>query len=209
VDINHQELQLYLFNMKYNKERLFEVMGKLNPSFKPTLNEDVMVDNMRLSNDDLNEILKGYLETALWTEEERLNDERGTNNDAMNSDFEDESDETESEIQFMRIMKNNLQNKSIESFTREDIDPNSLIQAYLDIKNFITAAGSVAITEALTENDKFQLGMDIWLTRNRHGAGFFDRNYEHEKELETAAQNLKEVDMYIGDDNKLHFSNSQ
>lgn len=194
---------------KDNKQRLFEVMGKLDKTFKPQMNEDIQIDNLYLNNDELNEILKGYLDAALWTEEERLNDERGVNNDVLNTDFYDEDGETETEIKFMKIMRNNLENKSIELFTKNDIDPNSLIQAYLDIKKFITTAGSIAISEALAENDYFQLGMDFWLTRNRHGAGFFDRNYEHEKELTNAAQIQKEVDLYIGDDNKLHFSNSQ
>ena len=195
--------------MKNNKQRLFEIMGKVDPSFKPKLNEDINLDGLYLSDDDLNEILKGYLESALWTEEERLGDEMGKTNDVMTNDYDDEEGESQEEIRFMKIMKNNLQTKPFESFTREDIDPNSLIQAYLDIKTFINAAGSAAITEALEADDKFQLGMDIWLTRNRHGAGFFDHSYDNEQQLTTAAQNLKEVDLYVGDDNKLHFSNSQ
>lgn len=194
--------------MKYNKERLFELIGKLDSTFKSKLNEDIIINNLNLSNNDLNEIMKGYLEAALWTEEERLNSERNDVSNIINNDYEDEEDESQDEIRFMKIMRDNFQKKSIESFTREDIDPNSLIQAYLDIKKFIITAGSEAILEALNENDKFQLGMDFWLTRNRHGAGFFDHSYEHEQQLTTAAQNLKEVDLYIGDDNKLHFSNA-
>ena len=194
--------------MKNTKERLFEMIGKLDPTFKPKLNEDININDLYLSNNDLNEIMKGYLEAALWTEEERLNSEREDVSNIINNDYEDEEDESQDEIRFMKIMRDNFQKKSIESFTREDIDPNSLIQAYLDIKNFITTAGSEAILETLNENDKFQLGMDFWLTRNRHGAGFFDRSYEHEKQLTSAAQNLKEVDLYIGDDKKLHFSNA-
>ncbi len=192
--------------MKDNKQRLFEMMGKLDQSFKPRLNEDIRIDDLYLSDVDLNEIMKGYIEAALWTEEERLNDERQSN-DVTTNDYDDEEGESQEEIRFMKIMKNNLQTKPFESFSREDIDPNSLIQAYLDIKKFITTAGSLAITEALEANDRFQLGMDFWLTRNRHGAGFFDHSYDNEQQL-TTAQNLKEVDLYIGDDHKLHFSNT-
>lgn len=192
---------------KNNKQRLFEVMKKVNPDFNITLLESVDINGLHLSDDDLNQILKGYLEAAIWTEEERLKDEGQSNNDVVTNDYHDEEDESDVEIKFMSIMRNKLDTNSITTFTKESIDYNSLIQAYLDIKTFITTAGSDAIIEALTENDKFQLGMDIWLTRNRHGAGFFDHNYEHEKELTNAAQNLKEVDLYIGDDNKLHFSN--
>jgi len=193
---------------KNNKARLFEIMYKINPSFKYILNEDLSIDNLHLDNNDLNEILKGYLESALWTEEERLKDDMESTNNVVTNDYDDEEGETEDELRFMKIM-NNFQKKSIESFTREDIDPDSLIQAFLDIKKFIINAGSIAISEALENNDKFQLGMDVWLTRNRHGAGFFDHNYEHENELTVAAENLKEVYLYVGDGNKLHFSNSQ
>lgn len=191
-----------------NKQRLFEIMSRLDSSFKPILNEDVNLGNITLSNDDLNEIMKGYLEAAIWTEEERLSDERESNNIDTDNGYDDEDDESDTEINLMRIMKGKLESKTIESFTKEDIDPNSLIQAYLDIKTFLINAGSTAISEVLEENDRFSLGMDFWLTRNRHGSGFFDRNYENEDELTTAAQNLKEVDLYIGDDNKLHFSNT-
>ena len=68
---------------------------------------------------------------------------------------------------------------SFETFWREDIEPNSQIQAYQDIKKFIELAGKDAIAEAIQEYGFSQLGHDLWLTRNRHGAGFFDRTYEH------------------------------
>jgi hypothetical protein len=194
---------------KDSRQRLFEMMGKLDSSFIPKLNEAIDIDGFHLSDDELNNILKGYLESALWTEEERLKEESQSYNDAVTNDYDDEEDESQEQIRFMEIMRNKLNTNPILSFTRESIDPNSLIQAYLDIKKFINNAGADAVSEALDDNDEFQLGMDIWLTRNGYGAGFFDHSYEHEKELMDAARNLKEVDLYIGDDNKLHFSNAR
>lgn len=194
---------------KDSKQRLFEMMGKLDSSFIPKLNEAIDINGFHLSDDVLNNILKGYLEAALWTEEERLKEESQSYNDAVTNDYNDEEDESQEQIRFMEIMRNKLNTNPILSFTRESIDPNSLIQAYLDIKKFINNAGGDAVSETLDVNDEFQLGMDIWLTRNGHGAGFFDRSYDHEKELMDAAHNLKEVDLYIGDDNKLHFSNAR
>lgn len=190
-------------NRRTNKQRLFEILKKIDNTF--TLNEEIIVDNLHLTDEDVNEIMKGYLEAAIWTEEERLNDESSSYDDENDYDEEDESD---AQIQFMRLMKNQLQTTNVVSFTTEHIHPDSRIQAYLDIKNFVIAAGSIAISEALEENDKFQLGMDIWLTRNHHGAGFFDHNYENEQALMNAAHSLKEVDLYVGDDNKLYFSNA-
>jgi hypothetical protein len=194
---------------KDSKQRLFEMMGKLDSSFIPKLNEAIDINGFHLSDDELNNILKGYLEAALWTEEERLKDESQSYNDAVTNDYDDEEDESQEQIRFMEIMRNKLNTNPILSFTRESIDPNSLIQAYLDIKKFINDAGGNAVSETLDDNDEFQLGMDIWLTRNGHGAGFFDHSYDHEKELMNAARSLKEVDLYIGDDNKLHFSNTR
>ena len=51
-----------------------------------------------------------------------------------------------------------------------------------------------------------QLGHDLWLSRNGHGAGFFDRGYDEdvEKKLEDAARLLKGTDLYVGDDGKIH-----
>lgn len=193
---------------KNNKQRLLEIMKKVDPSFKIILNEDMTIGDYYLSDNVLNEILKGYLEAALWTEEENLKDSVESYNDVTTNDYNDEDNESQEEIRFMKIMRNKLNTNSIISFTRENIDPNSLIQAYLDIKKFINNAGGAAISEALNTNDEFQLGMDIWLSRNRHGSGFFDHSYENEDSLMNAAHNLKEVYLYVGDDNKLYFSNA-
>lgn len=48
-------------------------------------------------------------------------------------------------------------------------------------------------------------GHDFWLTRNRHGAGFWDGDWSPEvgKRLTDAAQAFGEVDLYIGDDGKI------
>jgi hypothetical protein len=53
------------------------------------------------------------------------------------------------------------------------------------------------------------LGHDIWLSRNGHGAGFFDRGYDDhiEKILMDSAHKLGGVDLFINDDMKLSFSN--
>ena len=69
-------------------------------------------------------------------------------------------------------------------------------------------AGSEAVKEAIDENGLFQLGMDIWLTRNGHGAGFFDHQYENEKALTNAAHQIREVDMYLTANNTLAFTNA-
>ena len=48
-------------------------------------------------------------------------------------------------------------------------------------------------------------GHDFWLTRNGHGAGFWDRGLgEIGKKLTDAAHAYGECDIYVGDDGKLY-----
>jgi len=165
------------------------------------------LEHIGILNEEINEILKGYLMAALWTEEERLNDEYESENTYVEED-DDDDDEEETEIDRLVKMQNNLNNKSFSGFIEDDIEVNSKIQAYLDIRNFILEAGGAAVAEAIDDNGTEQLGHDIWLTRNGHGTGFMDRDYDNVVDLERAAKKLKEVDMYIGDDNMLYFSNA-
>lgn len=158
------------------------------------INEEKKILN--LTQEELNEILKGYIECALWTEEERLHDE-------VTIDMDDEEDMDE--IEKLIFLKNKFDKKTFTSFISEDIDIDSRIDAYNDIKQFIKDSGNVAIKEAINENGLFKLGMDIWLTRNGHGSGFFDHNYENEEILIKSAKKLKEKNLIVGDDNKLYF----
>lgn len=148
-----------------------------------------------LPQSDINEILKGYIECALWTEQERLED------DATMDIDDEEMDEVEKLIQ----LKGKFDRKTFTSFVSDDIDIDGRIDAYNDIKTFIKNAGDIAIQEAINENGLFKLGMDIWFTRNGHGAGFFDHNYENEDLLINAGEKLKPKDLYVGDDGKLYF----
>jgi hypothetical protein len=152
-----------------------------------------------LTQDDINEILSGYIDCALWTEEERLEDES-----TYEIDYEDYEDMDE--IEKLITLKGKFDSKDFTSFVSDDIDFDSKIDAYLDIKTFIMYAGDTAIDEAIDENGLYSLGMDIWLTRNGHGTGFFDRSYDNEEDLVNAARKIKSKDLYVGDDGKLYFS---
>ena len=63
--------------------------------------------------------------------------------------------------------------------------------------------------------DDSQNGHDFWLSRNHHGAGFFDRDYDNEVEgsylsvgdtLQKHAQSCGQCDVYYGDDGNIYFS---
>jgi hypothetical protein len=48
-------------------------------------------------------------------------------------------------------------------------------------------------------------GHDFWLTRNGHGAGFWDRDYGKVGDILTSAcKSFREVNLYVGDDGKIH-----
>ena len=50
-----------------------------------------------------------------------------------------------------------------------------------------------------------QLGHDLWLTRNRHGAGFWDRGLgEIGDKLTELAHSYGGITLYIGDDGKIY-----
>lgn len=53
--------------------------------------------------------------------------------------------------------------------------------------------------------DPAQIAHDFWLTRNRHGAGFWDRGLGELGDLLTkAAHDWGSSDLYIGDDGKIY-----
>lgn len=57
----------------------------------------------------------------------------------------------------------------------------------------------------LSDLDDSQAGHDFWLTRNHHGAGFWDRGLgEAGTKLTDAAHAWGSSDLYVGDDNKLY-----
>lgn len=188
--------------MKLRKITLKEFRELLRESIK----EEIYTP---LEANELNQILSGYIEAALWTEEENLKDQQSSDYREYFSDDEDDEDETDELEKLIRISQKKNK-KPIQNFVLEDIEPDSRIQAYLDIKKFIEIAGNNSIKEAIQENGLSKLGHDIWLTRNGHGAGFFDHNYEYETEkaLMNAAKQLNSVDMYLGDDDKIAFSNA-
>jgi|TARA_R110000744_G_scaffold178725_1_gene297720 hypothetical protein len=55
------------------------------------------------------------------------------------------------------------------------------------------------------QGEASQNGHDLWLTRNMHGVGYWDRNTDDVGErLTTAAEAIGYMDLYIGDDGKIY-----
>jgi hypothetical protein len=86
----------------------------------------------------------------------------------------------------------------------EDIDINSRMKSISDCAKFISLISFEFIDSHYLSAK--QLGHDFWLTRNHHGAGFWDRNYSEdvEKKLMDAVRLFNEVDVIRGDDSKIY-----
>ncbi len=83
--------------------------------------------------------------------------------------------------------------------TQEDIAPHALGQIIRDCAIF-----QHAYADEIGDNPE-QAGHDFWLTRNGHGAGFWDGDWpEHGDHLTEACKLFGECDLYFGDDGKLY-----
>lgn len=89
------------------------------------------------------------------------------------------------------------------NYSMSDIDEKLLSSMRADIKKFISENEKEIKESGMSDDD---LGHDLWLTRNHHGSGFWDRNYDEDisEKLTKAAHELKGTDLYVGDDNKIH-----
>ena len=61
------------------------------------------------------------------------------------------------------------------------------------------------MSEALGD-DLWRVGHDLWLTQNRHGAGFWDGDWPEEigERLTEISKKFGECHLYVGDDGKIY-----
>lgn len=91
-----------------------------------------------------------------------------------------------------------------------NLSPEALERATADCAAFESA--NRELLESATEYgsnfnyDSENAGHDFWLSRNGHGAGYFDRDLgEIGDALQAAARASGSCDLYAGDDGKLYF----
>lgn len=89
-----------------------------------------------------------------------------------------------------------------ENYSGADLSPDAAERAHADLDAFIAKAG--ALLDGLDLTDVAQ---DFWLTRNDHGAGFWDGDYPKElgRKLTDLAKSFGETTIYVGNDGKLYF----
>ncbi len=100
------------------------------------------------------------------------------------------------------------------NYDLEDLDPDVVEKARKNIEDFKKAAEGTGYEEFW---DDSQLGHDLILTQNGHGAGLWDRYLDFDEatsdrvkaigdQLTEIAKGLGEFQLYVGDDKKIHAS---
>jgi len=132
--------------------------------------------------DKLDAFTRAYIQTALWSTNDESDESGGVPLD-QSYDVEDIAPETLARIvgdcaRFQRVQRDTLANA---------------IQT-----------GNVKCGPDFNEIER--AGHDFFLTRNHHGAGFWDGDWPepYAQTLTNAAHAFGAFDLYVGDDGKLH-----
>lgn len=96
-----------------------------------------------------------------------------------------------------------------------DFNSEAVNVAREDVERFLTLAGDDlgnALSQTPLNSHDFWTGVghDLWLTRNGHGAGFWDKPEVYgdtiAPRLTKSAESMGHSDLYVGDDGDLHLS---
>lgn len=87
------------------------------------------------------------------------------------------------------------------SYDVRDIAPATLARMVSDCELFQRECA-----DDLAEGDDEQAGHDFWLTRNGHGAGFWDGDWPEPAatRLTDMSHGFSAIDLYVGDDGQIH-----
>lgn len=87
-------------------------------------------------------------------------------------------------------------------YSIDDIAPETLTQMEKEVSDFIDD-NEALLTESGQSDE--QIGHDFWLTRNGHGAGFWDRGLGAVGDgLSKASKSYGGVYLYVGDDGLIY-----
>jgi len=86
------------------------------------------------------------------------------------------------------------------NYTIDDIHPNTMASMREDCESFLREN----MKDIGTEYER--AGHDFWLTRNGHGAGFWDGDWDDEigNRLTKSAHSYGSIDLYVGNDGMIH-----
>lgn len=134
----------------------------------------------------LESFINGYITTALWTDEEQLGEEY----------FESHGVEP-------------LGTGSRYKPEKSDLSPETLEQMRQDCTKFYHENLGLIEDDDLKRTPDYDLyfsaGHDFWLTRNGHGAGFWDGDWpKHGDTLTEKCKAFGECNLYVGDDGLIY-----
>lgn len=91
----------------------------------------------------------------------------------------------------------------LDIYSISDFSEQAILKSRIDIRKFLINVefDSIALKEIENKDEKY-IGHNLWLSRNHHGAGFFDDDCNKLQEL---AGQLPFVDGWVGSDNKIYF----
>lgn len=145
--------------------------------------------------ESLDDFTRAYIEAAFFTEEERLTEESGGELPGVliNLSTGESTFDGPSPVSFDMLAPETLQSM-IEDCRKFQADNAARIFA-VDIHG-----------DYLVSDPAEHAGHDFWLTRNGHGAGFWDGDWPqpYATELTNAAKAFGETSLYIGDDGKIY-----
>ncbi len=86
-----------------------------------------------------------------------------------------------------------------------ELAPETVARFQQDCAKFEAESNAIFEAHDLHASD-YHVAHDFWLTRNRHGAGFWDGDYPKPVDtlLTELAHSYGECDLYVGDDGKLY-----
>lgn len=97
-------------------------------------------------------------------------------------------------------------------YANAELAPETLKRFEADCEKFQAESDAIinSVTEyhAVSSLSRQPIAHDFWLTRNRHGAGFWDGDYPKEigEALTKLAHSFGECDLYIGDNGQIYAS---
>ena len=87
-------------------------------------------------------------------------------------------------------------------YSINDISPKTLKIMQMDCEEFIKKAWNLIVEADISPST---VGYDFWLTRNGHGAGFWDRGLgDIGEKLTTICKEFSPVDLYVGEDGLIY-----
>lgn len=126
--------------------------------------------------------------------------DKGTNS----KEFDALDEFTQGYVEAIFFTECHADNPEMENCDFDDLAPETLKQIVDDCTEF-QKENEIFLAQACDDYDMRRAGTDFWFTRNRHGAGFWDRDLgEPGRLLTDAAHAAGSLDLYLGDDERLY-----